>query len=111
MRRGHRASAFYSPRKTPYAPGQGRSPRRADEGARTLDLRHGQSGADGGGKRRTPLDRGVHREERMKGLEPSTFAMARRRSSQLSYIRRDLSGYQTRVTDSLDSRASCSRDV
>ncbi len=28
------------------------------------------------------------REERMKGLEPSTFAMARRRSSQLSYIRR-----------------------
>ena len=26
-------------------------------------------------------------EERMKGLEPSTFARARRRSSQLSYIR------------------------
>ena len=25
--------------------------------------------------------------ERMKGFEPSTFAMARRRSSQLSYIR------------------------
>jgi hypothetical protein len=28
------------------------------------------------------------RRKRMKGLEPSTFAMARRRSSQLSYIRR-----------------------
>jgi hypothetical protein len=27
------------------------------------------------------------REERMKGLEPSTFCMASRRSSQLSYIR------------------------
>jgi hypothetical protein len=26
-------------------------------------------------------------EERMKGLEPSTFCMASRRSSQLSYIR------------------------
>jgi hypothetical protein len=27
------------------------------------------------------------RSKRMKGFEPSTFAMARRRSSQLSYIR------------------------
>ncbi|MEA2151614.1 MAG: hypothetical protein QOD69_3444, partial [Solirubrobacteraceae bacterium] len=27
--------------------------------------------------------------ERMKGLEPSTFCMASRRSSQLSYIRED----------------------
>jgi hypothetical protein len=27
------------------------------------------------------------RGKRMKGFEPSTFAMARRRSSQLSYIR------------------------
>jgi hypothetical protein len=26
--------------------------------------------------------------KRMKGFEPSTFAMARRRSSQLSYIRK-----------------------
>jgi hypothetical protein len=30
---------------------------------------------------------GGFREERMKGLEPSTFCMASRRSSQLSYIR------------------------
>ena len=29
----------------------------------------------------------LHKTERMKGFEPSTFAMARRRSSQLSYIR------------------------
>jgi hypothetical protein len=28
------------------------------------------------------------RVKRMKGFEPSTFAMARRRSSQLSYIRK-----------------------
>jgi hypothetical protein len=28
-----------------------------------------------------------HNKKRMKGFEPSTFAMARRRSSQLSYIR------------------------
>ena len=31
----------------------------------------------------------AQRGKRMKGLEPSTFAMARRRSSQLSYIRRE----------------------
>ncbi len=34
----------------------------------------------------TPPERGF-RKERMKGLEPSTFCMASRRSSQLSYIR------------------------
>ena len=30
---------------------------------------------------------GAFREERMMGLEPTTFCMASRRSSQLSYIR------------------------
>ena len=35
---------------------------------------------------KTPPRRGF--EERMKGLEPSTFCMASRRSSQLSYIRK-----------------------
>src|SRR5437016_14433169 len=34
---------------------------------------------------RTP--RGVREKERMMGLEPTTFCMASRRSSQLSYIR------------------------
>ena len=33
----------------------------------------------------------------MKGLEPSTFAMARRRSSQLSYIRRAAPFYRRRA--------------
>ncbi len=37
-------------------------------------------------QQKTPPERGF-REERMKGLEPSTFCMASRRSSQLSYIR------------------------
>ena len=37
-------------------------------------------------KRETPCFQGVLME-RMKGLEPSTFCMASRRSSQLSYIR------------------------
>lgn len=32
---------------------------------------------------------GTPRRERMMGFEPTTFAMARRRSSQLSYIRAD----------------------
>ena len=36
-------------------------------------------------------------EERMKGLEPSTFAMARRRSSQLSYIRESATFYPLNV--------------
>jgi hypothetical protein len=35
---------------------------------------------------KTPPERGFSRK-RMKGLEPSTFCMASRRSSQLSYIR------------------------
>ncbi len=39
------------------------------------------------GTKKAPQMRGFH-EERMKGLEPSTFCMASRRSSQLSYIRR-----------------------
>ena len=38
------------------------------------------------GTAKAPRLRGFH-EERMKGLEPSTFCMASRRSSQLSYIR------------------------
>ena len=37
------------------------------------------------------------REERMKGLEPSTFCMASRRSSQLSYIRAAASSIATRI--------------
>src|SRR4029077_14088302 len=37
--------------------------------------------------RRAARRAGGRDRERMKGLEPSTFAMARRRSSQLSYIR------------------------
>ena len=40
-------------------------------------------------KRTKPPDFRGFRTERMKGFEPSTFAMARRRSSQLSYIRVD----------------------
>ncbi len=40
------------------------------------------------------------REERMKGLEPSTFCMASRRSSQLSYIR---AGGKDHSVASLDS--------
>jgi hypothetical protein len=36
--------------------------------------------------RESPANTGLS-EERMKGLEPSTFCMASRRSSQLSYIR------------------------
>jgi hypothetical protein len=38
-------------------------------------------------KRQKPIDLQDIWKERMKGFEPSTFAMARRRSSQLSYIR------------------------
>ncbi len=38
--------------------------------------------------RKLPAAAGRGREKRMKGFEPSTFAMARRRSSQLSYIRK-----------------------
>ncbi len=38
------------------------------------------------GNNKTPGNRGSCLK-RMKGFEPSTFAMARRRSSQLSYIR------------------------
>jgi len=38
-------------------------------------------------KTRKPRSRGAFRSKRMKGLEPSTFCMASRRSSQLSYIR------------------------
>lgn len=37
---------------------------------------------------RKPRDLQGFRVKRMKGFEPSTFAMARRRSSQLSYIRK-----------------------
>jgi hypothetical protein len=37
-------------------------------------------------KEKTPPERGF-RLERMMGLEPTTFCMASRRSSQLSYIR------------------------
>jgi hypothetical protein len=37
-------------------------------------------------QQKTPLERGFLRE-RLKGLEPSTFCMASRRSSQLSYSR------------------------
>jgi hypothetical protein len=37
-------------------------------------------------KRESPADTGLS-EERLKGLEPSTFCMASRRSSQLSYSR------------------------
>ena len=33
------------------------------------------------------IERLLEREERMMGLEPTTFCMASRRSSQLSYIR------------------------
>lgn len=39
-------------------------------------------------KSRKPCDLQGFRFKRMKGFEPSTFAMARRRSSQLSYIRK-----------------------
>jgi hypothetical protein len=38
------------------------------------------------GQQKTPPERGFPRE-RMMGLEPTTFCMASRRSSQLSYIR------------------------
>ena len=42
----------------------------------------------------------------MKGLEPSTFCMASRRSSQLSYIRVARSGYQhgTRILATVRAR-------
>jgi hypothetical protein len=33
--------------------------------------------------------KGAFRNKRMMGFEPTTFAMARRRSSQLSYIREE----------------------
>lgn len=39
-------------------------------------------------KSRKPCHLQGFRFKRMKGFEPSTFAMARRRSSQLSYIRK-----------------------
>jgi hypothetical protein len=38
----------------------------------------------------------THNTKRMKGFEPSTFAMARRRSSQLSYIRKVRAFYPAR---------------
>src|SRR6476646_1205373 len=44
----------------------------------------------------------------MKGFEPSTFAMARRRSSQLSYIR--ASGHSSlRATRALSGAETCAR--
>jgi hypothetical protein len=44
--------------------------------------------------------------KRMKGFEPSTFAMARRRSSQLSYIR--ASGHSSpRAARALSGAATC----
>ena len=43
---------------------------------------------------------GAELGKRMKGLEPSTFAMARRRSSQLSYIRRSPSIAEARMARS-----------
>jgi hypothetical protein len=46
---------------------------------------------DGAGSRPSANEKdpvsGAFREERMMGLEPTTFCMASRRSSQLSYIR------------------------
>ena len=42
--------------------------------------------ADAGEQRKTPPERGFS-DKRLKGLEPSTFCMASRRSSQLSYSR------------------------
>ncbi len=49
----------------------------------TEALRRGR----GTSKRQKPPDYRGFCLKRMKGFEPSTFAMARRRSSQLSYIR------------------------
>src|SRR3954454_5403414 len=46
----------------------------------------GQGGNRAGANEEKPREHGASRE-RMKGLEPSTFCMASRRSSQLSYIR------------------------
>ena len=40
--------------------------------------------------------------ERMKGLEPSTFALARRRSSQLSYMRMSQKILQACMSDARD---------
>src|SRR5881227_3057783 len=55
-----------------------------------------------GRKNKTPPERGFH-EERLKGLEPSTFCMASRRSSQLSYSREAdaeyIGGARTRRVD------------
>ena len=42
----------------------------------------------GPSERQNPRDYRGFCVKRMKGFEPSTFAMARRRSSQLSYIRK-----------------------
>jgi hypothetical protein len=45
------------------------------------------SGALPGGEREREREREREKKERMMGLEPTTFCMASRRSSQLSYIR------------------------
>ena len=54
---------------------------------------HGLGGPRPTPQQKTPPERGFYRE-RMMGLEPTTFCMASRRSSQLSYIRVAGSGYQ-----------------
>ena len=54
---------------------------KADHRARAGAARSGRD------VQKTPPERGSREEERMMGLEPTTFCMASRRSSQLSYIR------------------------
>ncbi len=72
-----------------------RSSRRCCSTACSPTCRRSRSGGSacssgGGWASSTSRRRAVAPEKRMKGLEPSTFAMARRRSSQLSYIRRSV---------------------
>ena len=62
------------------------APSRARTGTEGLEEADGAVEVVGADYPKPALEQGL-REERLKGLEPSTFCMASRRSSQLSYSR------------------------